>query len=510
MSRDHHDSEGRAATRSTERDAPAAMDGDTFRRAGHALVDSIADLLTSMPNRPVNRAAPPEEVRERLNASAPVPEVGEELSPLLERVSQFLFDYSLFNGHPLFLGYIMGAPAPIGMLADFLASAINANVTVWRGAPAGTEIESQTIRWIAELVGVPTSCGGLLVSGGNMANIVGLLVARAEATGGAVRQTGVNQETARLRAYASTETHTWLQKAADIAGIGTDSIRWIETDEHLHMDTAALSRAIERDQKAGDKPFLVVGTAGSVSTGAVDPLKDIAQICRDAGAWFHVDGAYGAFANIVEDAPPDLRFLGQADSVALDPHKWLYAPIEAGCVLVRDADKLLNTFTYRPEYYQLGEGDITNYFEFGPQNSRSFRALKVWLALANIGRSGYAKMIGDDMRLARCLHQLAKEHEELEAFTQELSVTTFRYVPRELRAQVGNEDTERYLNELNETLLEHIQLSGKAIISNAIIRGTYTLRACVVNFRTTEAHMDELVDIVVSLGRDVHARLQAR
>jgi aromatic-L-amino-acid/L-tryptophan decarboxylase len=267
-----------------------------------------------------------------------------------------------------------------------------------------TEIEAQAVRWIAELIGYPRDCGGLFVSGGNMANFVACSPP-ARRRGWDVRAAGLNVPVARpLRVYASAETHTWIQKAADLAGLGTDAIRWIPTDAGLRMDVDALREALERDRRAGERALMVVGTAGSVSTGAVDPLLEIAAICREPGVWFHVDGAYGAFAAAVPGTPPDLQALRLADSVALDPHKWLYAPLEAGCVLVRDPEALRNAFAYHPPYYHFGE-EATNYVDFGPQNSRGFRALKVWLALRQVGREGYVRMIGDDIRLSRRLHE---------------------------------------------------------------------------------------------------------
>jgi glutamate/tyrosine decarboxylase-like PLP-dependent enzyme len=251
---------------------------------------------------------------------------------------------------------------------------------------------------------------------------------------------------------------------------------------------------------------MVVATAGTVSTGAVDPLNEIASICSEEGIWFHVDGAYGAFAAAVPGTPPDLQALRLANSVAVDPHKWLYAPLEAGCILVRDAETLRHAFSYHPPYYHFGQ-EALNYVDFGPQNSRGFRALKVWLALRHAGRTGYVRMIADDIRLSQRLHARMGENSELEPFTQELSISTFRYLPPRLRPEIGTEATEAYLNELNEALLERIQNSGEAFVSNAVIGGRYLLRACIVNFRTGEADVDELPEIVVRLGREVDSGL---
>ena len=225
-----------------------------------------------------------------------MPERGSDPELLLRNTADLLFNHSLFNGHPRFFGYITSSPAPIGVLGDLLAAAVNQNCGSWTLSPMATEIEAQTVRWIAEFIGFPAGSGGLLVSGGNMANFVCFLAARTAKAGWDVRKTGLNGSHPRLIAYASGETHTWIQKAADLFGFGTDAIRWIAVDEHQRMKTDELRRQIEADRARGDQPFLVVGTAGSVSTGAVDPLPAIASICREFDLWFHVDGAYGALA----------------------------------------------------------------------------------------------------------------------------------------------------------------------------------------------------------------------
>ena len=487
------------------RHTPLAMNAGEFRALGHQLVDLIAERLARLPDGPVTRGETPAEIRRVLGAEATLPESGTAAAALLAEAAQRLFDHSLFNGHPRFFGYITSSPAPIGVLADLLAAALNQNAGAWKLAPLATEIEAQTVRWIAEFIGFPAGGGGLLVSGGNMANTVCLLAARAAKAPWNVREEGVAAGQARLLIYASQETHTWLQKAADLSGLGTSAVRWIGTDGRQRMDVAALRHQIESDRRAGHHPFLVVGTAGSVSTGAVDPLPELAAICREQDLWFHVDGAYGALAARVSDAPPALRGLAEADSVAVDPHKWLYAPLEAGCAIVRDAAALRNAFSYHPPYYHFGE-EALNYVEYGPQNSRGFRALKVWLALRQAGRAGYLQTIEDDIRLSRQLHGLLAAHPEFETVTQELSITTFRYVPVELRGSAGSPDVQRYLNELNQQLLTDVELSGEAFFSNAIVDDRFLLRACIVNFNTTDDDIKQLPPLLSRLGRGAHAR----
>ena len=491
------------------RDSPLQISPERFRQIGHLLVDQIAALLESIPDRPVTRDESPSAVRDALGLNGPLPQDGEDPAALLDGLARLIADHSLFNGHPRFFGYITSSPAPIGMLGDLLASALNPNVGGWLLGPAASEIEGQTVRWIAELIGYPTDCGGLLVSGGNMANVVCFLAARAAGAHWDVRADGVNDGSRpALRCYASAETHTWIQKAADLTGIGTAGIRWIPTDDRLRMNVAVLAERLAADKAAGDRPFIVVGTAGSVSTGAVDPLVEIGSLCREQGVWFHVDGAYGGFAAAVPGASADLQALANADSVAVDPHKWLYAPLEAGCALVRDAETLRRAFSYHPPYYHFEE-KATNYVDFGPQNSRGFRALKVWLALRQAGASGYRRMIGEDIALSRAMADAVAAHPELELVTQDLSITTFRYVPADLRGNDGQAARD-YVDGLNRELLDALQHGGEVFVSNAVISGRYVLRACIVNFHTALADVQAVPGIVVRTGQEIDARIRAQ
>jgi aromatic-L-amino-acid/L-tryptophan decarboxylase len=481
------------------------MDSNEFRLLGHRMVDRVADFLDSLARRPVTTSESPPQIRQALDAERTLPHEGSDPGKLLDHAADLLFEHSLLNGHPRFWGYITSSAAPIGGLAELLAAVVNPNVGAWLLSPMASEIEAQTIRWIAELLNYQRDCGGLFLSGGNMANLVCFLAARQAKTGWNVRELGIGQE--RLRVYCSKETHTWVQKAADISGLGTDAIRWLPTDDKQRMSLTALKEQITKDIATGDRPFLIIGTAGTVSTGAIDQLREIAAICREFDLWFHVDGAYGGFAAMLPDAPPDLLGLSEADSIAVDPHKWLYAPLEAGCALVRDPQHLRDAFAYHPPYYHFGVEAI-NYFDFGPQNSRGFPALKVWLALQQIGRQGYVSLLSGDIKLAEELFHRIALHPELEALTHSLSITTFRYRPRDL--QENNEETELYINQLNRELLTRLQESGEAYISNAIIREKFVLRACIVNFRSTAADIEELPLAVARIGNAIDKTLRTK
>jgi glutamate/tyrosine decarboxylase-like PLP-dependent enzyme len=490
------------------RKAPLEMDPNEFRRLGHWIVDHLADFLQSLPQRPVTSGVSPGEVRALLGEK-PLPQEGTAAERLLQEAASLLFDHSLFNGHPRFWGYITSSAAPIGALADFLASAVNPNVGAWDLSPVASEIEAQTIRWIAEIIGYPPTCGGLLVSGGNMANFVGFLAARRAKVPWDIRARGLGNGSMQLKVYVSRETHTWINKAADMSGLGIDAIRWIPVNERRQMDLRALEEQILSDRDQGFLPFIVVGNAGTVAVGAIDPLPDLASLCRRYGLWFHVDGAYGAPAAILPEAPPELRGLREADSVALDPHKWLYSPLEAGCALVRDPRHLLEAFAFHPDYYNFddrGSEKPLNYYELGPQNSRGFRALKVWLSLRMVGRDGYIRMIRDDIALARALYRKIEATPELQAFTQNLSITTFRFAPRDLSP--GGPEVEDYLNALNREILNRLQAGGEVYVSNAVLEGTFLIRACVVNFRTRLPDIEALPGIVVREGKAADARMR--
>jgi len=489
-----------------DRENPIEIGKEEFKRIGYQLVDEISSFLDSIHEKNVTTAKSTKELQTILGNKS-LPEEGAPAGALMNKATKLLTNYSLLNGHPKFMGFITSSPAPIGMLADLLASAINSNVSAQILSPIATEIEKQTIQWLSAFIGVSEDYGGLLVSGGNMANFTAFLTARAVKGPRSMQEDGLLKNVKPLITYCSRSTHTWVEKAAILFGNGSKSIRWIETDDKNQMDTALLEKAIAEDLHLGNQPFLVVGTAGDVSTGVVDDLDEIAKICKNHDLWFHIDGAYGVPAAVLPELKPLFRGLEKADSIAFDPHKWLYAPLEAGCVLVKDKNHLFETYSLHPEYYNFQkseEGSVHNFYELGLQNSRGFRALKVWLALQHAGRNGYITMIRADIKLSKLLFDLATEHEELEAISQNLSITTFRYIP----PGYDSKEREDYLNLLNENLLTKTQNSGQLFLSNAVVDKKYCLRACIVNFKTAQKDITELVEIIVDLGRKTHLALQ--
>ncbi len=490
--------------------SPIEINKEDFRKIGYSLIDAIAQFLDTIDEKPVTTGESPSQV-EKLLGSSSLPEKGRDVSTLLAEATELLMNHSLLNGHPKFLGYITSSAAPIGALADLLAATINPNVGANILSPMATAIEKQTIKWLAEFIGVSANYGGVLVSGGNMANFTAFLAARTAKASKHFKDEGLATTGGNMVLYCSKTTHTWIEKAAVLFGHGLQSIRWITPDADNKMNCSILVQLIEEDLKNGKNPFMVVGTAGDVSTGVVDDLKAIAAICKTYKLWFHIDGAYGIPAAVIPEYNHLFEGLEEADSIALDPHKWLYSPLEAGCTLVKDPNHLIATFSSHPVYYNFSnnqEALTQNYYEYGLQNSRGFRALKVWLALQQVGRNGYIKMIREDIQLSELFFSLAGSHAELEAITHNLSITTLRYVPSDFAYGNCNEKKEPYLNKLNETLLNNLQQGGKVFLSNALVGSKYCLRGCIVNFRTSKKDIEEIINIIVREGRHAHQQIK--
>ncbi len=477
---------------------------EEFRKIGYRLIDDISDFINSIDKKPVTKSESPRQIQNILGISS-LPENGIPAAELISKTTDLLFNHSLFNGHPKFLGYITSSAAPIGALADLLAASVNPNVGAHILSPMATEIEKQTVQWLAEFIGVSPNYGGILVSGGNMANFTAFLAARTAKAPKSIKEDGLSNTSKKLTIYCSKTTHTWIEKAAILFGSGSKSIRWIQTDTSNKMDNKVLEETIKKDLENGFKPIMVIGTAGDVSTGVIDNLKGISIICKVYDLWLHIDGAYGVPAAVIPKLKNLFDGITEADSIALDPHKWLYNPLEVGCTLVKNPQHLIDTYSAHPEYYNFTNNEeefAQNYYEYGLQNSRGFRALKVWLTLQQVGRSGYEKMINEDIELSNYLFELAEKHPELEAVSNNLSITTFRYVP--LDCKKDND----YLNKLNEEILNELQTGGELFLSNAIVNEMYCLRACFVNFRTSQKDIGEIIEIIIRVGRKTQKNIK--
>jgi aromatic-L-amino-acid decarboxylase len=508
--------ETRAPTTASLRDArnSVGLDGDQFRAIGHELVDRLADFFDRMHEGPVAKDTPGQELR-RMLGQRPLPSEGADAAAIVARAAELCLDNSVLVGHGRFWGYVHGAASPLGALADMLAAALNSPVTSPRTGPMSSAIEEQTIRWMAELVGFPTNCGGLFLSGGSAANQVALFAALYSRALWDVRELGMSHpRAATIRVYATRETHSSVTKALVLLGLGTRALVEVAVDAEGRMDANDLARRVAFDREDGLQPLVVVASAGTTSTGAMDPLLEISAFCRQQRLWLHVDGAYGAPACLSPHAPPDILGLREADSLAIDAHKWLYMPLEAGCILVRDSRLLYQAFCFTSAYYSLSSVYAINlddierdeplpFRDQGPQTSRGFRALKVWLALQHLGRAGYAARVNEDIELARHLYDLVSRHPELEPCSQGLSITTFRYIPAELAPNAPRHRL--YLDDLNQKILAELQDSGAAYPSHTTWRGAYVLRVCIVNFNTTRADIEALPALVAEIGARLHA-----
>lgn len=406
---------------------------------------------------------------------------------------------SRHNGHPRFFGYVASPSTPIGAYGDLIASALNANITCWRSGPAGTELERLVVRWLGSLIGYDQQAKGLLTSGGSMANMIALLIANRRKSGADTSRRGLWNSGPPMTIYASEEVHMSIPKAADILGFGRDQVRVVACDERQRMRVDVLRQRIEADLREGLRPFCVVGSAGTVNTGVVDPLTEIADVAAEFGLWFHVDGAYGA-PGVLDQRKKDLfAGLERADSVSLDPHKWLYVPVDAGCLLFRDAESAMAAFSTEDADYIKTHGysdeEAFAFWDYGVELSRRFRALKVWLTLQYYGTHRIAEAIGQDIALAAYLGELVSNADDFELLAPvELSICCFRYVPEK-----GMNDTE--LNQLNERIMALVQKGGRAYVSNATVNGRFALRACITNFRTTKADIEETIEAIRDAAR---------
>jgi aromatic-L-amino-acid decarboxylase len=418
---------------------------------------------------------------------------GRPLDELLDEC-RTIMDLSRHNGHPRFFGYVASPSTPIGAYADLIASSLNANITCWRSGPAGTEIERMVVRWLGELIDYHRDAKGLLTSGGSMANMIALLVAQRRKSGINTSRRGLWNSGPPMTLYASAEVHMSIAKAADILGFGRDQVRVIACDERQRMRVDVLRQTIEADRREGLKPFCVVGSAGTVNTGVVDPLAEIANVAAEFDLWFHVDGAYGAPGSLDERKKHLFAGLERAESVSLDPHKWLYVPVDAGCLLFRDADAARAAFSTEDADYIKTHGytdeEAFAFWDYGVELSRRFRALKVWMTLQYYGSRRIADAISEDISLASYLGELVSSADDFELLAPvELSICCFRYVPE-------RDVSDAELDRLNERIMERVQKGGRAYLSNATVTGKFALRACITNFRTTKADIEETVAAV--------------
>jgi glutamate/tyrosine decarboxylase-like PLP-dependent enzyme len=513
-------SEGAALSSDEARATTLDLPPEELSALARAFYDLTLDYIGSpnaLPVFPATDAARLAEIFRR-----PLPEEGCGLESL-ERDCREVVRHSRQNGHPRMFGYVASPSAPAGTLASLLAAALNSNVTSWRSAPAATEVERTVVGWLAELIGfkgegLNESCGGLLTSGGSMANLDALFVAHRaksrEAAHNPSRE-GLWNAAAPMTIYASDQVHLSIPKAADILGIGREQVRLVPSDERFRLDVRALGERVEADGRAGLRPFCVVASAGTVSTGAVDPLDEAARVARKHDLWFHVDGAYGALAASDANKRALFRGLKEADSVSLDPHKWLYAPLDCGCLIFREPERARAAFAGTEEGYikvfERQPEEAFAFWDYGVELSRPFRALKVWTILRYYGARRVADAIAEDCALAEHLARLVRAAEDFELLAPvTLGICCFRYLPagarRELEEAKSGEERERAnarLDALNARVMQRVQRGGTAYLSNAALRGRFALRASITNFRTTRHDLRTTLDAVRAAAREV-------
>ncbi|HYG80826.1 MAG TPA: pyridoxal-dependent decarboxylase [Pyrinomonadaceae bacterium] len=464
---------------------------DEMRDLSAQSVALVSDYFARVSELPVFPDTDDARVSSRLRTSLPVE--GEPLATLIEDC-RAVISASRHNGHPRFFGYVASPSTPAGAFADLIASALNANVTSWRSAPAATEVERTVVRWLGSLIGYGEDARGLLTSGGSMANLNALYMAHRVKAGDEPSRRGLWAAGAPATVYSSDQVHMSVVKAADVLGLGREQVRLVPPDGRLRLDVRALRERIAGDINEGLRPFCVVANAGTVNTGAVDPLDDVADVAAEFDLWLHVDGAYGAPAAMDEAKRALFAGIGRADSVSLDPHKWLFAPVDVGCLLFRDERAARRAFqSPDADYIKVHEqrdDEAFAFWDYGVELSRRFRALKIWLMLRYYGTRRVAAAIAKDNRLAAELGALVNASDDFELLAPvELSICCFRYVPP------GAHDDEE-LNELNARVMHKVQRGGRAYLSNAVVGGRYGLRACVTNFRTTSRDMRATLDIV--------------
>ncbi|MCW9706697.1 pyridoxal phosphate-dependent decarboxylase family protein [Fodinibius salsisoli] len=470
------------------------QDWNTIRELGHQIIEDMVDYLKDLDDQPVWKGVPAD-VKENLKQA--MPQGPSDPNAVYQEFKKNIFPYPKGNIHPRFFGWVEGNGTALGALSELLASVMNPNVGI--GEHSAMYVERQVLDWCKQLLGYPSDSSGILLSGASMANITALLVARNTASD-AIKAGGVDATDGKLTAYCSSETHNCIVKAMEVIGLGHNQLREIPVDERYQMKTDALKEQIIRDQQEGYTPFCIIGNAGTVNTGAIDPMDELLTIAREFDLWFHVDGAFGALAKMVPAYEDKLRSLEQADSIAFDLHKWMYMPYEVGCVLVRNAEIHRAAFTTEADYLTAHDRGLAagpeTFSHFGMELSRGFKALKVWMSLKEHGIEKYRKLITQNITQASYLGSLVKENPNLELMAGiPMNIVCYRFNPGQLDGF--------NLNRLNKELLMRLHESGVAAPTYTFLEGQYVIRVSITNHRTKQKDLIKLIETSVAIGEDV-------
>jgi glutamate/tyrosine decarboxylase-like PLP-dependent enzyme len=473
-----------------------ALPPEEFRSMAAAAVDFLASYFASLDTGPTVVAATSLAIRKRLDE--PLPQSGADFAALLDTVREVICQYSRHSGHPRMFGYVASPGTAVTAIGGMLAAGMSINVTSWRSAPSGTDMERLTIDWLKQMLGYPAGAGGLLLSGGSMANFAALGAARSAKAGANVVRDGMAAAGRRMCLYVSEESHYSVAKAAGMLGLGESSVRAVKTDERLHIDLADLDRLVAADRAAGHLPFCVVANAGTTATGAFDPLAEVADFARRHDLWLHVDAAYGGFAALAPSVRPLFAGIEHADSVTLDPHKWLYLPVGCGCVLYKDPAAARAAFSHGADYTRtigLEHDEAFAFWDYGPELTRPFRALNLWLQIKFAGAERLGQAIEENIACAKYFEELVKASADFEMLAPvELSIFCFRYIPTGFAGD---------LDAFNERVLVALQRAGSTYLSNARVRGRFALRGCVLNYRTTKDDMERVLADVRAAAKDI-------
>ncbi len=464
------------------------MPPEEFRRHAHAVVDWMADYLANVGDLPVLAQVQPGDVASRLPASAP--DAGEPVDDILRDFRDVIMPGITHWNHPDFLAYFSITGGGPGILGEMLAATLNTNAMLWRTGPAPTELEERTLDWLRQLMGLPAGFHGTIQDTASISTLVAIAAAR-EAAGLGIRDEGMSgRDVPRLRVYASEEVHSSIDKAGITVGIGKAGTRKIATDAEFRMDPAALERAIEEDVAAGIRPLAVVATVGTTSTSSIDPVPAIADVCARHGVWLHVDAAYGGSAALVLEMRHVLDGAERADSLVVNPHKWMFVPIDCSVLFSRRPDVIRRAFSLVPEYLATPEGEtVTNLMDYGPALGKRFRSLKLWMTLRYFGAEGMAARIREHCRLARAFAGWVDEAADWEVVAPvPFSLVVFRHAPR------GMDDAQADAH--NERVMATVNASGRALLSHTRVRGRLVLRLAVGNLRTTESHVRATWDLL--------------